>query len=76
MDEDDRVGGSPRFQLRHFSTEEILQINQLKELEEETLKILDAMAKIKGGNTRCLSLARTNVEQGIMWALKEIGVLG
>jgi hypothetical protein len=71
-EEDDRVGEVPAIKLRHFSAEERIQIGQLRDLEQEFVACLNRLVQQKGGNTRCLSLARTNIEQGVMWALREI----
>lgn len=69
---DDRVGEVPSIQPRHFSAEERLQINQIRELEREFISCLERLARQKGGNTRCLSIAKTEIQTGVMWALREI----
>lgn len=70
--QDERVGPTNFLANKVFSSEESLQINQLMNLEAEFTACLDQLAKQKGGNTRCLSLARTNMQQARMWALEEI----
>jgi hypothetical protein len=69
---DQRVGPTNYLSDRVFSDEESLQINELTGLEAEFLSCLDRLAKQKGNNTRCLSLARTNMQQARMWAVEEI----
>ena len=68
---DERVGGVRSVKVRHFSTEELIQVQQLLDLEQEFLEWVDRLAKIRG-NSRNLSLVRTNVEQAVMWGLKEV----
>jgi hypothetical protein len=70
--QDERVGPTNFLADRVFSAEESLQINQFMNLEVEFVACLDRIAKQKGVNTRCLSLARTNMQQARMWALEEI----
>jgi hypothetical protein len=70
--QDERVGPTNFLANRVFSAEQSLQITQLMNLETEFIACLDQLAKQKGGNTRCLSLARTNVQQARMWAIEEI----
>lgn len=72
QEHDDRVGEVSAVRSRHFSAEERLQINQFKDLESELLSCLDRLAQQKGGGTRNLSIARTEIQTGIMWALREI----
>lgn len=72
MTDDDRIGEIPFLTSRVLSAEERLQLNQIRELELEFLSCLDRLAKQKGGHTRCLSLAKTNMQQARMWAVEEI----
>lgn len=69
---DDRVGPTNFLADRVFSAEESMQINEFTNLETEFIECLDRLAKQKGGNTRCLSLARTNLQQARMWVVEEI----
>lgn len=68
---DGRVGGIAS-NGRHLSMEERLQIKQLNDLEQEFLLWLDRLAKQRGGNTRCLAIARTEIQTGVMWAVRDI----
>lgn len=71
-EDDDRVGEVAAARPRLLSIEEQLQVKQIKDLEQEFLSCLDRLAKQKGGSTRALSLARTNMQQARMWALEEV----
>lgn len=61
------------------SDEKIALANEGKELEERYLRWLD---KLSGGDAapagspvcdpRCLALARTNIQDGAMWAIRSI----
>jgi hypothetical protein len=72
QEEDDRVGDIPSLKYRVLSIEERMQVHQIRELERELLLCLDRIAKQKGGNTRPLSIAKTEIQTGVMWALREL----
>lgn len=46
--------------------------NTCKEIEERMLRYLDTLQQTPGIDPRCLALARTNVQQGCMWAVRSI----
>lgn len=69
---DERVGGSDSSEERVLSDEQRRQAREFRDLELQFIHCLDRLAKQKGSPTRCLALARTNVEQATMWALKEV----
>jgi hypothetical protein len=54
------------------SDEKIALVNRNKEIEEETLRILDNLANRADVDKRHLALARTNIEQGFMWLNRSI----
>lgn len=72
QEEDDRVAEVVSERSRVLSIEERLQVGQIQDLEQELLSCLDRVAKQKGGNTRYLSIARTEIQTGVMWALREL----
>lgn len=72
QEDDDRVGEVPSARSRPLSIEERLQVKQIQDLERELLSCLDRVAKARGGNTRSLSIARTEIQTGVMWALREL----
>jgi hypothetical protein len=69
---DDRVGITNFLADRVFSEEEKLQINQFIDLEADFISCLERLAKQKGGMTRCLATARTQMQQARMWAVEEV----
>jgi hypothetical protein len=46
--------------------------NEGKELEERYLRWLDKLDNKTNTDKRCLALARTNIQQGAMWAIRSI----
>lgn len=56
------------------SDEKISLANEGKEIEERYLRWLDKLATLNTGHCdpRHLALARTNIEQGAMWAIRSI----
>lgn len=49
--------------------------SELSETEEKALKIIEQLASLScmdGADKRALALAKTNIEQGVMWAQKAI----
>jgi hypothetical protein len=42
-------------------------IEESREAEKKALATLDLIAKQPGVDPRCVSLAKTNIEQGFMW---------
>ena len=46
--------------------------NECKEIEERMLRYLDRLQATPGIDARSLALARTNVQQGCMWAVRSI----
>lgn len=54
------------------SNESVALANEGKVLEERYLRWLDKLSSIEAIDKRYLALARTNVEQGAMWAIRSI----
>jgi len=57
---------------RDLTKEEIQSINEMKQAEEDFRKVIDGFIDEGGYDCRCLSLAKTNIEQGFMWLIKGI----
>lgn len=58
---------------RVLSQDEKERINVLKELEQRVLEILeDCKESVPGINQRSLSLGKTNIQTGFMWAIRAI----
>ena len=58
---------------RDLPQETINQINAVKELEAQIANLWLQLKEDPNVDQRALSLARTNFEQGCMWATKAIG---
>ena len=46
--------------------------NEGKRLEELYLRWLDKVEVVPGSDARCAAIARTNIQQGAMWAIRAI----
>lgn len=51
---------------------EVDAMNQLKATEREVLHDLEIAALLPGVDQRCIALAKTNLQQGFMWAVRAI----
>ena len=66
--DDDRTRNNVmRHEYRVLSDEEKMQMKLIKDLGLDFVQLLDRM-----GNSRELSIAKTNVEQAVMWAVKHL----
>lgn len=72
QEDDDRVGEVPSLKSRPLSIEERIQLKQILDLEQEFISCLERIAKQRGGSTRNLSIAKTEIQTGVMWARKEL----
>jgi hypothetical protein len=61
------VNNVMRHEYRVLSESEKIQIQAIKDLGEEFLHRLDSL-----GNSRELALARTKMEEAVMWSVKHI----
>jgi len=61
------VNNIVRHQYRVLNQEEKDQMVHIKDMGQEFLDYLDSI-----GSSRELSLAKTNLEQAVMWAVKDI----
>lgn len=57
---------------RDLSQEEIDGMNEIKELEKQAGDLFKRISEIEGVEGRCLSLAKTNLQQGFMWFVRSI----
>lgn len=57
---------------RVLSQAEKDQINKLKELEKQVLQTLSDTMGEPDTNIRSLSIAKTNIQTGFMWAIRAI----
>lgn len=57
---------------RELTQDEIDSMNAIKSWEQDAMRLIDRMGKLPGVDQRRLSLAKTNIEQGCMWAVKAI----
>lgn len=57
---------------RDLTAVDIDLINRLKEKEAELLAFLNSTHDPHTHNPRSLALARTNVQQGFMWAIRAV----
>lgn len=58
-----------RTQYRTLTSQEQVQLTQLKDKAEELAKLVELARPVP---TRYTALALTNLEQAVMWAVKEI----
>ena len=66
--DDARVANSPmRHAYRVLSDEEKAQMAAIKDLGQRFLDVLDGL-----GHSRETSLARTKIEEAVMWAVKHV----
>lgn len=57
---------------RELTEEEIDLMNETKELAESCNKLLNKLTLAEGTDMRCLRLARDNLQQGFMWAVRAV----
>lgn len=65
------VNNTVRHQYRVLSDREKEQVESIKDAGADFLQLLDFIAT-QGSNGRELSLARTRVEEAVMWAVKHV----
>ncbi len=57
---------------RELTAEEIGAMNQLKAKGEELRELLDRVAAMPGIDGRALAIARTEMQTGLMWAVRAV----
>lgn len=57
---------------RDLSAEEIAAMNAVKAKGEELRQMLDGMAQLPGIDGRALAIARTELQTGLMWAVRAV----
>ena len=57
---------------KELTAEQIDAINHMKDFEAEALSGLKTLSEMEGIDRRWLSIARTNIEQGYMAAIRSI----
>lgn len=57
---------------RDLTEGEIKVINDLKEVGESLGAAIKILEDLKGSDKRCVALAKTNLQQGMMWAVRAI----
>lgn len=57
---------------RELTQDEIDSMNAIKAWEQNAMRLIGNLGKIPGIDQRRLSLAKTNIEQGCMWAVKAV----
>jgi hypothetical protein len=58
--------GLPVAGYRAKSDQTVAQVNRNKEIEEDVLRVLDALKEIADVDQRWLAVGRTHIEQGFM----------
>jgi hypothetical protein len=58
--------GLPVAGYRAQSDQTVAQVNRNKEIEEDVLRVLDALKEIADVDQRWLAVGRTHIEQGFM----------
>lgn len=61
------VNNTVRHQYRVLTDEEKAQMQSIKDLGADFLQLVAAC-----GNSRALSIARTKIEEAVMWAVKHV----
>lgn len=61
---------------RELLPREIDSINACKTQGEELRKLLDALGEIPGIDQRALAIAKTDLQTGLMWAVRAIAQPG
>lgn len=64
--------GLPVKGYRPQSQERVDLANACKVVEEESLRLLETLEQRMDVDHRCLAVARTNMQQGWMWAVRGI----
>jgi hypothetical protein len=57
---------------RELSEEEIDLMNESKALAEQCGAFIDKLTAIESIDKRCVSLGKTNLQQGFMWTIRSI----
>lgn len=57
---------------RELSQEEVDLMNEVKALAEQCGNMIDALASHTDSDGRSVSLAKTNLQQGFMWAVRAV----
>lgn len=57
---------------RDLSQEEIDAMNEVKALAVECGRMIDKLSKVQILDQRSVALAKTNLQQGFMWAVRSI----
>lgn len=57
---------------RDLSQQEIDEMNRLKALAEECREALEKVGNLSEADQRSVALAKTNLQQGFMWAVRAI----
>jgi len=57
---------------RELTDDEKNMANMGKELEERMLRYFDLLEQSAKTDKRCVALAKTNIQQGLMWAIRSI----
>ena len=72
IEEDERVRASVYLSGRILSDEDKVTLNTIKGLEEEFLRCISQIEKRRGTGSRYLALARTHIENGVLWLVKDV----
>ena len=57
---------------REWSSDELAAINHLKETAQVLWDEFDAAGELPNADKRMIALAKTNLEQSVMWAVKAV----
>jgi NTP pyrophosphatase (non-canonical NTP hydrolase) len=57
---------------RELTAEEIAAMNALKKAGAELGDVLTAVSQIAGVDQRCVAIARTELQTGLMWAVRAV----
>lgn len=57
---------------RELAQEEVDQMNEIKSLAEQVGQLVDELEKNSDADGRSLAIAKTNLQQGFMWAVRSI----
>lgn len=59
-----------------FSTLEEEVLDTIAKMEEEVAGMLRVVANLDGTDRRSISIARTNLQQGFLWAIRSVAAVG
>ncbi|WP_299947779.1 hypothetical protein [uncultured Microbulbifer sp.] len=57
---------------RELSEEEVALMNEAKDLAEKCGALIEKLWSHPDTNKRCISLGKTNLQQGFMWAVRGV----